>query len=79
MFAHAQVWKLLCQDTPTEDDLAAVDLMVVESMQKFRDVDQLGIDRDSFNDIFMETFSTTSVDGRCVPLARGVLSVAVFG
>ena len=59
-----QVWKLLARDVPDEEDLASVDLMVVESMQKFRDVDQLGIDADSFGDIFMESFTVTTMDGR---------------
>jgi hypothetical protein len=59
-----QVWKLLCNDTPDEEDLAAVDLMLVESMQKFRDVHLLGIDADSFGDIFMESFTVTTMDGR---------------
>ena len=65
-----QVWKLLCRDTPDEDDLANVDLMVVESMQKFRDVDKLGIDADSFSDIFMESFTVTTMDGRYGLLSR---------
>jgi hypothetical protein len=73
----AQVWKLICGDTVIEDDLAAVDLMLVESMQKLRDVDTLGVDADSFNDIFMETFTVTTFDGRTVELYPGGADVDV--
>lgn len=41
-----------------------VDLMLVESMQKLRNVESLGVDASSFNDIFMETFTVTTADGR---------------
>ena len=61
---YVQVWKKIIGESATEEDLAAVDLMIVESMQKLRTVETLGVDADSFNDIFMETFTTTSLDGR---------------
>ncbi len=58
------VWKKLVGDVVTEEDLAGVDLMLVESMQKLRTVETMGVDAESFNDIFMETFTVTTMDGR---------------
>jgi len=71
------VWKQLCGDSVTEDDLAAVDLMLVESMNKLRNVETLGVDADSFNMVFMETFTVTTMDGRTVELIPGGADIDV--
>jgi len=71
------VWKRLCGDVVLEEDLAGVDLMLVESMGKLRNVHLLGVDKDSFNDIFMETFTVTTLTGRTVELIPGGADIDV--
>lgn len=62
------VWKKLVGEQVTIEDLAAVDSMVINSMQKMRTIDQCGVTEEMFEDIVMETFSTLSADNRVVEL-----------
>lgn len=62
------VWKKLVGEHITTEDLAAVDSMVINSMQKMRTIDQCGVTEEMFEDIVMETFSTLSADNRVVQL-----------
>lgn len=66
------VWKLLVSDTPTVEDLEAVDLSFVKSIDSLRHIDLEGIDdNESFSECFFETFSTTTSDDRIVSLVPG--------
>jgi hypothetical protein len=63
------IWKLLVNDTPSIEDLEAIDLSLVKSINSIRHIDQEGIDNnDSFSQIFFETFTTTTSDDRIVNL-----------
>jgi hypothetical protein len=54
------VWKLLVGDSPTIDDLEAVDYSAAKSIELLRNIEQQGIDAESFSSTFFETFTTTS-------------------
>lgn len=60
--------KLLANDTPTLEDLEAIDFSLVKSIELLRNIDSTGIDSDSFSSTFFETFSTTTSDDKMVDL-----------
>jgi hypothetical protein len=54
------IWKLLVNDTPTIDDLEAVDFSTVKSVDMIRNIDkQEGINADTFAAAFEMTFTCT--------------------
>jgi hypothetical protein len=65
------IWKLLAQDAPLIEDLEAIDLHQVQSLSDMRNIDLQGIDRNTFSDVFYETFTTMSSDQREVELMPG--------
>lgn len=65
------IWKLLVNDTPTLDDLEAVDLSVKQSIENLRHIEQTGIDEESFAYTIFNTFETISSDQRTVELVPG--------
>ena len=50
------IWKLLVRDTPTIEDLEAVDCSFMKSLDIMRNYDS----PETFEDVFFETFTTTS-------------------
>ncbi len=66
------VWKLIAGDTPGVDDLEAVDVSLVRSLQTLRRIDQQGItDSAGFSAAFFETFTLTTTDDRLMELVPG--------
>ena len=65
------IWKLLVQDTPTREDLEAIDLFQIQSLDSMRNIDSQGIDAETFRISFFETFTTVSTDDRTVELVPG--------
>jgi len=64
----ALIWKLLVGDAPGLEDLEAVDLQTVQSLQRLRNIHTMGVDEDTFEDVIFQSFTTVSADGRTVPL-----------
>eukprot|EP01041_Mallomonas_annulata_P000211 gene211-380_t len=63
------IWKLLVGETPiTREDIEAIDLFQVQSLDSIRHIDLQGIDADSFSSSFFETFTTISTDDRIVEI-----------
>lgn len=62
------IWKLLVGETPIKEDLEAIDLFQIQSLEKLRNIHQHGIDAESFGYTFYETFVTISTDSRTVEL-----------
>lgn len=62
------IWKLLVGETPTREDLEAIDLFQIQSLEKLRNIHLQGIDSQSFGYTFYETFVTISTDSRTVEL-----------
>jgi hypothetical protein len=62
------IWKLLVGETPTREDLEAIDLFQMQSLEKLRNIHLQGIDAESFGYTFYETFVTVSTDSRTVEL-----------
>lgn len=60
------IWKLLVGEAPTLDDLEAIDYSAVKSLRQL--VEDPMLNADNFSDIFYNTFTTTSSDGREVEL-----------
>ena len=65
------IWKLLVRDSPQLEDLEALDLHLVQALHGMRNIHLDGVDRDSFSDIFYETFTTFSSDQREIELKPG--------
>jgi len=62
------VWKLLVGETPNREDLEAIDLFQIQSLEKLRNIHLHGIDSESFGYTFYETFVTISTDSRTIEL-----------
>lgn len=62
------IWKLLVGETPTREDLEAIDLFQIQSLDNLRNIHLQGIDAESFAYTFYETFVTISTDSRTVEL-----------
>ena len=63
------IWKLLVNDVPTLEDLEAIDLSLVKSINSIRHIEQEGIyNNEQFSQIFFETFTTTTSDDRIINL-----------
>lgn len=60
------IWKLLANDTPTVEDLEAIDFSLIKSLKQL--VEDPMVNADNFSDIFYNTFTTTSSDNREVEL-----------
>ena len=58
----------MANDSPTIEDLEAIDFSLVKSIELLRNIDSTGIDSDSFSSTFFETFSTTGSDDKMVEL-----------
>lgn len=71
------IWKLLVQDAPLMEDLEEIDLHQFQSLHDMRNIHCKGIDRNSFSDIFYETFTTMSSDQREVELISGGSDISV--
>lgn len=71
------IWKLLVQDPPQMEDLEAIDVHQVQSLNDMRHIHCKGVDRHSFSDVFYETFTTVSSDQREVELIPGGKEIAV--
>ena len=67
------VWKGLVGETLASEDLAAVDLSIVNSINRLRNIESEGITDELFGSVFFETFSTVSTDDRVVSLLTGQL------
>ena len=65
------IWKLLLNETPSVEDLEGIDSQIVNSFTKLRNIEQSGIDAESFSYTFFETFTTISSDDRIVELVPG--------
>jgi len=65
------IWKLLVQEVPNRDDLEAIDLFQIQSLDNMRNIHLQGITRESFSFTFYETFTTMSTDDRMVKLVTG--------
>ena len=66
------IWKLLVKDTPTVEDIEAIDLSFVKSIDSLRHIDVEGVsDNEVFSQTFFETFTTTTSDDRIVSLLPG--------
>ena len=65
------IWKLLVQEVPNKDDLEAIDLFQIQSLDNMRNIHLQGITRESFSFTFYETFTTMSTDDRMVELVTG--------
>jgi hypothetical protein len=63
------IWKLIAGDTPTIEDLEAVDVSIVNSLKKV--VDAEGTDAENFSYVYCLTFATMSSDLREVELIPG--------
>jgi hypothetical protein len=62
------LWKFLVGERPSGDDLHNVDAMCMQSLAALRTIDQQGVTAESFEDVFMETFTTNASDGGEVEL-----------
>ena len=62
------IWKLLVQDTVTREDLEAIDLFTIQSLDAVRNIHLQGITEETFSACMFNTFSTLSSDGRTVEL-----------
>eukprot|EP00605_Chrysophyceae_sp_TOSAG23-4_P001032 GSChrysophyteH1.ASY1.ANO1.1134.1 assembled CDS len=74
------MWKLICGQSATVEDLEGVDYGVVKNvLEAFRFIDQgeHAIDAETFAVTFFETFTTIATDGRSVPLCVGGESIDV--
>jgi hypothetical protein len=71
------VWKLLSNDQPTLDDLEAIDQMVLQSMDQVRNIDQQGVDADTFEDIMDLNFTVMTSDDRIVELKPNGTNIPV--
>jgi len=65
------IWKALVNDTPTLQDLEAIDGTALRAVESIRNIDQSGVDADTFADLFFETFTTYLADGSSVELIPG--------
>lgn len=65
------IWKLLVKETPTRDDIEAIDVFHQQSNNRLRNIHKDGIDADSFGNCFFETFTAVSIDDRVVDLVPG--------
>eukprot|EP01129_Flabellula_baltica_P007970 TRINITY_DN3137_c0_g3_i3.p1 TRINITY_DN3137_c0_g3~~TRINITY_DN3137_c0_g3_i3.p1 ORF type:complete len:1932 (-),score=502.33 TRINITY_DN3137_c0_g3_i3:18-5813(-) len=65
------IWKPLVGEQPTIDDLVAIDSLAIKTLDAIRNIDQQGVDADSFADLFFETFTTHLPDGSEVPICPG--------
>jgi len=65
------LYKFLVGERANLADLRAVDAMTVKSLEALRTIDQQGVTEDSFEDVFMETFTTNATDGGEVELVPG--------
>jgi hypothetical protein len=63
------IWKLIAGDTPTIEDLEAVDVSIVNSLKKV--VDAEGTDAENFSYVYCLTFTTMSSDLREIELIPG--------
>ena len=53
---------------PLVEDLEGIDLNLVRSLERLRNIDREGINADQFNDIIFENFTTISSDKRVIEL-----------
>ena len=65
------IWKLLVHEVPAREDLEAIDLFQIQSLDNMRNIHLQGITRESFANTFYETFTTMSSDNRVVELVTG--------
>ena len=65
------LWKQLVQQPRTATDLEAFDERVCHSLYKIRDIEDEGIDEDSFEDLFFLEFTTQLSNGDEVEVCEG--------
>jgi len=65
------VWKRLCNEEVNVDDLEAIDVSFVKSMESIRKIHEEGVDSETFGDIIFETFETLRSDDEKVELIEG--------
>jgi len=65
------IWKSLLNETPTIQDLEAIDSTALKAVDSIRNIDQTGVDAESFADLFFENFTTYLTDGSQVELRPG--------
>jgi len=65
------IWKPLCGEEPTIQDLVDIDNLAVKALDAIRNIDQTGVDREAFADLFFEKFTTHLADGSEVPICPG--------
>jgi len=62
------IWDLLVGSRVRREDLVGIDEMLVQSLDKIRNIEAEGISEDMFSAVVMETFTTLSTDNRSVEL-----------
>jgi len=71
----SMIWKAIINETPTIQDLEAIDSTALRAIDSIRKIDETGVDADMFSDIFFETFTTYLTDGTQVELIPGGRSI----
>jgi hypothetical protein len=71
------LWKQLVGSPILREDLEAIDIMLIQSMDSVRNIDKQGITEQMFQDVIMETFTTISTDDRAVELKAGGVNIPV--
>jgi hypothetical protein len=62
------IWKLIVQDTPSREDLEAIDMFEVKSLSSLRDVESEGVTAETFSMVFFLTFTCMTADDRTIEL-----------
>ena len=62
------VWKRLAHEALTDFDLASFDAAALSSLRQLRNIEEQGVDEETFKDIFFETFEATLSDGSTIEL-----------
>jgi len=62
------LWKQLVQQPITRDDLEGIDLSLIQTLSSIRNIEEIDVTEDLFEDVFDGNFSTVGLDGRVVEL-----------
>jgi len=71
------VWKLLGNAKPSMDDLEAIDQMLGQSMDQIRNIDQQGVDAETFEYALELNFTVMTSDDRVIELKPGGTDIPV--